>query len=649
IVTHQKTRPPPIFLVVNSASSTSSYLIIIRLRIMERRRAEIEAKKAKLEALRKQREDRKLSLSRQEITSPQPLSSSRKDIDDLVASLVGNRTDSALESEIGSERGVISPPLIHPIVASTKNLEIGDVNILLDVAPKEETVQVIMYSKEIQTSNISDDEDTIKTTPINEDAIRERIRRELMEEKEEKPNEPVKQEEEIPKTPELSEKEKDTIISSNNFLDFLDRSTKVIERAMNEEYDILVDYGMVSEDKTQSDSHGQKLKESLSFYDSRWNKKRSITSLSFSPKESLFFLSSLILQFSELVLASYTKNPSAPSDPDGLVQIWNSHLPSRAEYTFHSQSDILTASFSPFHPNLVVGGAYSGQILLWDTRVKTNPVLKTPLGGGGHTHPVYGVMVVGTQNANNVISCSTDGVVCAWTVDMLAQPQELLELSTPPPTKTDEIAPTCLTFQTSDPTHFILGTEEGTLYPVHRYDRAGSKAGVDPNLSYRGHTAPVTSVDFHPVKGLIDLGDLVLSSSLDWTVRLWKTKMSTGVQGQQIVREEVEFAKEDMVYDVKWSPLRPGLWGCVDGAGGVELWDINVDLEVPVARVVNEGGRSLNKLAWEQHEGKKLAVGGLDGRVTLYDIDPEIAGQEFAKPEEWAVVRRLGRGRLESN
>jgi len=86
---------------------------------MERRRAEIEAKKAKLEALRRQREDRKLSLSRQEITSPQPLSSSRKDIDDLVASLVGNRTDSAAESEIGSERGVTSPPLIHPIVAST--------------------------------------------------------------------------------------------------------------------------------------------------------------------------------------------------------------------------------------------------------------------------------------------------------------------------------------------------------------------------------------------------------------------------------------------------------------------------------------------------------------------------------------------------
>jgi hypothetical protein len=43
------------------------------------------------------------------------------------------------------------------------------------------------------------------------------------------------------------------------------------------------------------------------------------------------------IQFPELVLASYTKNPSAPYDPDGLVQVWNMHLHSRPEYIFHAQ------------------------------------------------------------------------------------------------------------------------------------------------------------------------------------------------------------------------------------------------------------------------------------------------------------------------
>jgi WD40 repeat protein len=87
------------------------------------------------------------------------------------------------------------------------------------------------------------------------------------------------------------------------------------------------------------------------------------------------------------------------------------------------QSDVLSVTFSPFHSNLIFGGTYSGQILLWDTRSKHLPVLKTPLSAAGHTHPVYAMQMVGTQNAHNLITSSTDGTVCSWLVDMLAQPQ----------------------------------------------------------------------------------------------------------------------------------------------------------------------------------------------------------------------------------
>lgn len=33
------------------------------------------------------------------------------------------------------------------------------------------------------------------------------------------------------------------------------------------------------------------------------------------------------------------------------------------------------------------------------------------------------MQIVGTQNAHNLITSSTDGLVCSWLVDMLAQPQ----------------------------------------------------------------------------------------------------------------------------------------------------------------------------------------------------------------------------------
>ena len=380
-----------------------------------------------------------------------------------------------------------------------------------------------------------------------------------------------------------------------------------------------------------------------------------------------------MLQFPELILASYTKNPSAPHDPDGLVQVWNLHMHERPEYIFHAQSDILTAKFSPFHPNLIIGGAYSGQVLLWDTRAKSAPVQKTPLTGSGHTHPVYSLDIVGTQNANNIISCSTDGVVCGWTVDMLSQPQEFLELSSPPPSKTEDMAPTCIAFPQSDPTYFLAGTEEGSIYPCHRYDRAGAKAGVDSRVKYAGHAAPVMSLDFHPAKGQIDLGDLVLSSSVDWSVKLWKVRppAATGSSASgaatgaasQVVTPLLDIAREDLVYDARWSPVRPSVFALVDGAGSLEIWDLNVDVEVPVQKISPSDGKrgsfggglgglglgfmksSLNRVAWERNEGRKVGVGGMDGVVTVFEVGGELGGGEV-RGEEWSGVKRLV-GRLE--
>ena len=447
----------------------------------------------------------------------------------------------------------------------------------------------------------------------------------------------------------LSGEELKAVTSSTEFMDFVERSSKVIERALDQEYDVLADYALGNIHNIQEEDDKYGVRELAQFYDERWSKKRMISAINCSPK------------FPELVLAAYTKNPSAPHDPDGLVLVWNLHLHDRPEYVFHAQSDVLTAKFSPFHPNLIIGGAYSGQVLLWDTRAKSAPVQKTPLTGSGHTHPVYSVDIVGTQNANNIISCSTDGVVCGWTVDMLAQPQELLTLTTPPPAKTEDLSPTCMVFPQTDPTYFLVGSEEGTIFPCHRYDRAGAKAGVDQRVSYRGHAAPVMSLNFHPARGPIDLGDLVLSSSLDWSVKLWKVRApaatsTTGITGEaQSVAPLLDLTREDVVYDAAWSPIKPGVFSLVDGTGNVEVWDLNIDTEVPMAKTqpsVRPGGRSmmsrsLNKVAWDETEGKRLATGGIDGTVTIFEVGPALGGKDSARNDEWTSIKKLI-ARLES-
>ncbi|KAF8455677.1 WD40-repeat-containing domain protein [Terfezia claveryi] len=659
----------------------------------------IAQKRIRLEALKRAREARQnqYNVSRNSAdaadlglgspsTSKSP-EARRQEIDDLLQSLVGTGRSgigsrpgsvvSAGESGLSEAQSPTSGTTEIPSI-SLQTLSTAPLTIVYD-APPSPVREIVTYSKEVQTVDDwsppdADVEDGVQTdtrrhSRITDEALREQIRKEIEEELQ-----LIQDNAEMDGKPltvgvgangsifarELTDEEKGAVLKSEDFVDFLERSSKVVERALDldMEYDILADYGqgVDGDEETQS---GRRIKEVARFYDERWSKKRMISDLHFSPK------------FPELVLASYTKNPSAPHDPDGLVQVWNMHLHDRPEFVFHAQSDVLTARFSPFHPNLIVGGAYSGQVMLWDTRAKSQPILRTPLTGSGHTHPVYSVTIVGTQNANNILSCSTDGVVCSWTVDMLAQPQELLELTTPPPSKSDDLAPTCIAFPHSDPTYFLVGTEEGTIYPCHRYDRAGAKAGVESRFAYRGHAGPVMSLDFHPVRGPVDLGDLVLSSSLDWSVKLWKARApaatasaataaaatsnpvaaaaaaaaaASAASASAHVTPILEFSREDVVYDAKWNPVKPGMFGLVDGAGQLEVWDVTVDTEVPVCKATPSPRvgatsltRSLNKLAWEEHDGRRVAVGGLDGMVTVF----EVGWGEGVGREEWGAVKRI--------
>ncbi|KAK2758652.1 hypothetical protein FQN54_003342 [Arachnomyces sp. PD_36] len=676
---------------------------------MQQRKDEILAKKAKLAEIKRQRElrQKEFSQTRQSVDnnitdniSPSPgRAESRAELDNLISRLVDRPGSAALrEGGEGSPRRSSRPnsllsasqlsgeytepytPPTRPISQSiaTQTIATGDLPAPPEPIP-EAKAETLTYSKGVQTDawaeprsrsadrgSESENEDAQRSNKRlsrkereRDEEIRESLRKEIEAELQAANKEGG--EEDATRYPlrTLTSDELNAVTSSDDFLDFVEKSSKVIERALDEEYDVLADYALGGagpdneEDEEYWGKKQREIKEVAQYWDERWSKKRMISDISFSPK------------FPELILASYTKNPTAPHEPDGLVQIWNQHLHSRPEYIFHSTSDILTAKFSPFHPNLVVGGSYSGQVLLWDTRSSRAgggaPVQKTPLTGSGHTHPVYSISIIGTQNAHNILTASTDGVVCGWTVDMLSQPQEYLELTTPPPSKTEDLAPTTMSFPQSDPTFFLVGTEEGGIYPCHRYDRAGAKAGTDHRLAYRGHTAPVMSTAFHPAKGPVDLGDLMLSSSLDWSVKLWRARApaatSTAAASSSSTAQKVEpildISREDVVYDARWSPHRPGVFALVDGAGNVEVWDLYTDTGVPATSQTPSKGKggiltkSLNKVAWEEKEGRRLATGGLDGVVTVFEVGKGLSGSaDEVAAEEWAGIKRLV-GRLE--
>uniref|UniRef100_A0AAR2IUB8 Dynein cytoplasmic 1 intermediate chain 1 n=1 Tax=Pygocentrus nattereri TaxID=42514 RepID=A0AAR2IUB8_PYGNA len=411
---------------------------------------------------------------------------------------------------------------------------------------------------------------------------------------------------------ELTEEEKQQIIHSEDFLIFFDRSIRVMERALAEDSDIFFDYsGRDMEDREGDTQAGLNMSFNRQFYDEQWSKHRVVTCLDWSP------------QYSELLVASYNTNEDAPHEPDGVVLVWNMKFKrTTPEYIFHCQSSVMSVGFAQFHPNLVVGGTYSGQIVLWDNRShRRTPVQRTPLSAAAHTHPVYCVNVVGTQNANNLITVSTDGKMCSWSLDMLSQPQESMELVY---NKSKVVAVTGMAFPAGDVNNFVVGSEEGTVYTASRH---GSKAGIGE--MFEGHQGPVTGISCHNAVGPIDFSHLFTTSSFDWTVKLWSTKHNKPLYSFE--------DNADYVYDVMWSPVHPALFATVDGMGHLDLWNLNNDTEVPSASVTVEGSCALNRVRWASG-GREVAAGDSEGRVWIYDV-----GEQLAVPhsDDWNQLARV--------
>ncbi|XP_033224827.1 cytoplasmic dynein 1 intermediate chain isoform X10 [Belonocnema kinseyi] len=618
--------------------------------MMSDRKAELERKKAKLQAIREEKERRRREKEQKDVEEATvraagPDKDHRKELDamlsslgvapvsDVLSSLSSMNSSTPEQSNNATPEVSLQPSSIISAQSAIrrKNRELTVVSVAhTNIPPKEPVV----YSKQTQTAQVAhashDDEYNLNpglewedefTAEDEENSLPHLdgfqsklppgiLPHGLPQVKEVQPAvtqvEQQKEKEKPKEVRELSEEEKQMIILSEDFQRFLDRTSRIVERALGESVDIYTDYTgtMDGEDGMDEKSH-QRLWLNRSFYCERWSRNRCVTSLDWSP------------QFPELLLASYNNNEESPNDPDGVCLIWNTKFKKTTpEFIFHCQSPVMSSTFARFHPNLILGGTYSGQIVLWDNRVqKRTPIQRTPLSASAHTHPVYCLSVVGTQNAHNLISISTDGKLCSWSLDMLSQPQEKLELQAK---QSKSIAVTCLAFPHGDVNNFVVGSEDGMVYSACRH---GTKAGVTE--MYEGHQGPVTGIDAHAVQGGIDFSHLFLTSSIDWTIKLWSLKENKPLYSFE--------HNGDYIYDVAWSPTHPALFAAVDDSGRLDLWNLNQDTEVPAASVIVDGCPALNRVSW-MPSGFHVTVGDDTGRIWVYDVAEHLA---HPRMDEW--------------
>ncbi|CBY22793.1 unnamed protein product [Oikopleura dioica] len=572
------------------------------------RKAELERKKAKLAEMRKEKQ-RKEEAKKSDKTVVEVKKSDLDQKRDETSMLLQNLgLPEAVPAEVPQ-----NPPSPKSSTDTTTS-ESTDKPGKMRQPPKLTTTQValhtiqpkelIVYAKETQTLVIEDDEE-----PDEEEALAEGQNKENYAPAESTTTAqiPEKREpkEKLPKRI-YTDSEADRASNQPEFLAFFDRTTRIVERLLHDpnadsKY-IFADYtGEVAEQTIQQQTDA--VRESRVFYDEHWSRNRLCSSLDWSP------------QFSELLASSYLKNPASEVDPHGIALIWNSKLSKTApEYVFHCQSPVTKVKFAKYHPNLLIGGTYSGQIVIWDNRTfKRTPVQRTKLGASAHTHPVYCIDVVGSQNAHNVISVSTDGKLCSWSLDMFSKPQECLELQAKANQKS--VSVTALAFPGDSVNNFVVGSEDGIIYSGQRH--ANKKPGISD--AYEKHGAMVTGLDCHRAQSKMDFSHLFLSSSFDWTVKLWSTKNDTPLHSFE------NFGA--YVLDVGWSPIHPGLFAATDLTGRLSFWNMNVDTEVPIASsMVNNGSEGLNSLAWHQ-SGTMLATGSQNGRISLFEL-----GETLAQP-----------------
>jgi len=559
-------------------------------------KAEIERKKEQLRVLREGKNNR-------EKTRSQKATKSR-----TVDEILGEFNLGPLPADSGAARPA-------SISRSWKRPALSISEIRQDqVAPmKSETYEKVCQTDALPELEAKKEEEEQDKSGDGEDE--EASKNDTEERKEEEKKEEVVEE---PKIPTLAPEAVKDIIGTSDFQDFFDKSTKTLERLLHykksqwshkveQHYDPLEDYTTDYGREDDTDK-GEAVTLTEEMYLESLTGNRAVTALDWCSQKP------------ELMCASYNANPDTPHAPDGIVCLWNRHSHATPQDVFECQSSVLSCSFTPFSPHVIVGGTYSGQVVLWDSREsKRTPVQRSAISSDSHTHPVFCLSIVGSKTANSLVTVSTDGKMCSWDMDTLNAPQDTMELNSG---QGKFVAGTCFSFPQGGINEFVLGSEEGCVY---KSCRTGARAGIGHQFEEAGaegpvaaHYGPATAADFHKTQGGGDFGHLFLTSSTDWTTKLWSYRN----EKQPLLTFE---NASDYVYDVKWSPAHPGLFATADGTGALDVWNLNTSIEQPACSItVSEGKQALNRLKWTE-TGKHIAAGDAEGKVYLFEVADRLA------------------------
>ena len=344
---------------------------------------------------------------------------------------------------------------------------------------------------------------------------------------------------------------------------------------------------------------------------------------------------------------------------DGLAMVWSLSMPNRPEHVFTCGSPVTVGRFHPSESPLVLGGCESGQLVVWDVRAGRLPVQKstltTVLGASAksHTHPICAMEVIegGVSDKAGegfhwktilffgspeyvvlhfvgviifqlgLVTASNEGRVNYWSLGNLREPVESVQVGE---------SASCFAVAPESGS-LLLGDEHGSLHAISTSggQRSSRKQlrkldSTDAEGEALGHYGMVTSISAKTLKAGSSLrtaglhkgflrgsGGLVLTSGVDWTVKLWSPAYSDTPLMSFVSHSY------DYMCDAQWSPVHPSLFATSSSNGTIGLWNLAQSMEEPMTGkdgiVVEQdvAERALNKIKWS-NDGRRLAVASGD-------------------------------------
>ncbi|XP_052860937.1 dynein intermediate chain 3, ciliary [Anopheles cruzii] len=307
--------------------------------------------------------------------------------------------------------------------------------------------------------------------------------------------------------------------------------------------------------------------------------------------------------------------------------IWEVENPNAPLLRLKPSSSMICLEYNQKDPTTMVCGMYNGQVACWDTRNEQEPVM---ISEREHSHraPVNSALWINSKSGTEFFSGSSDSQVMWWDTRKLAQPIDRLLMD---PIKADEqdlsrsYGVSCLEYETSIPTRFMCGTEQGMLFSCNRKGKSPQEKIV---FRMQCHTGPVHALTRNPafVKNFLTIGD--------WIARIW----SEDCRESSIVWTKNH---DVMLTDGAWSPTRFSLFFVSRVDGVLDSWDLLQQHSEPTLsiKVCDESLKCLRA-----HEsGRLVGTGSVKGATFLIEVSENMTSIRNDKPLLTAMLERENR------